>query len=464
MRRNLISSEATVTSHVELIGRDADCARIRHWATQGVCGSIVGVSNLGKSALLRRLCNPAAHDSQAGAFVYVDSNQMPERTARAFFTTTWHALTMALVARAHDAHVRAQAHQLYVDMVNAAHAMTVALRFDEGIALALENLPRPLVLCLDEFDEPYQHLEPQTFLNLRALKDRHGDALVYVTTTARELTRLTQTREQGEFYELVGPHVHYLNFWQAADTHRYCDYFAAREGVTFSTLDNEFIYAQTGGHPGLVKAVCYALSEVIRGTGARDAKAQRVIHQVVVQNLATDANTQTECQKIYHDLEEDERAALNQLHQAELNQVGEEPRLAQQGLQRKFIVRDTKDGLALFAPLFADYVRRQNVVRQTYPRGVYLNVDAGAVLVDGKAIETLSDLEYRLLLFLYGRFDQVCDKYAIVETVWGEEYIDKVDDARIEKLISRVRQKIEPDPAHPRYLISLRGRGYKLTR
>jgi DNA-binding response OmpR family regulator len=180
--------------------------------------------------------------------------------------------------------------------------------------------------------------------------------------------------------------------------------------------------------------------------------------------LATDANTQTECQKIYHDLEEDERAALNQLHQAELNQVGEEPRLAQQGLQRKFIVRDTKDGLALFAPLFADYVRRQNVVRQTYPRGVYLNVDAGAVLVDGKAIETLSDLEYRLLLFLYGRFDQVCDKYAIVETVWGEEYIDKVDDARIEKLISRVRQKIEPDPAHPRYLISLRGRGYKLTR
>jgi DNA-binding winged helix-turn-helix (wHTH) protein len=229
-------------------------------------------------------------------------------------------------------------------------------------------------------------------------------------------------------------------------------------------LDNEFIYAQTGGHPGLVKAVCYALSEVIRGTGARDAKAQRVIHQVVVQNLATDANTQTECQKIYHDLEEDERAALNQLHQAELNQVGEEPRLAQQGLQRKFIVRDTKDGLALFAPLFADYVRRQNVVRQTYPRGVYLNVDAGAVLVDGKAIETLSDLEYRLLLFLYGRFDQVCDKYAIVETVWGEEYIDKVDDARIEKLISRVRQKIEPDPAHPRYLISLRGRGYKLTR
>jgi hypothetical protein len=41
------------------------------------------------------------------------------------------------------------------------------------------------------------------------------------------------------------------------------------------------------------------------------------------------------------------------------------------------------------------------------------------------------------------------DKYQIVTHVWGESYIDEVDDARIEKLISRLRQKIEPDPLHP---------------
>jgi two-component system response regulator RegX3 len=37
-----------------------------------------------------------------------------------------------------------------------------------------------------------------------------------------------------------------------------------------------------------------------------------------------------------------------------------------------------------------------------------------------------------------------------------------VDDARIEKLVSRLRQKIEPDAANPKYLITMRGRGYKL--
>ena len=44
-----------------------------------------------------------------------------------------------------------------------------------------------------------------------------------------------------------------------------------------------------------------------------------------------------------------------------------------------------------------------------------------------------------------------------------QEYIDTVDDARIEKLISRLRSKIEPDPSNPQYLVTVRGRGYKLT-
>jgi len=47
--------------------------------------------------------------------------------------------------------------------------------------------------------------------------------------------------------------------------------------------------------------------------------------------------------------------------------------------------------------------------------------------------------------------------------VWGEEYIDEVDDARIDKLVSRLRQKIEPDPSESRYLTTIRGRGYKLS-
>jgi two-component system response regulator RegX3 len=50
-----------------------------------------------------------------------------------------------------------------------------------------------------------------------------------------------------------------------------------------------------------------------------------------------------------------------------------------------------------------------------------------------------------------------------VEAVWGEDYIDQVDDARIDKLLSRLRAKVEPDSGNPRYLITVRGRGYRLV-
>jgi DNA-binding response OmpR family regulator len=82
--------------------------------------------------------------------------------------------------------------------------------------------------------------------------------------------------------------------------------------------------------------------------------------------------------------------------------------------------------------------------------------------VDGRVVPILTDLEYRLMLLLYGQIDKICDKYRVVEAVWGEDYIDDVDDARIEKLVSRLRQKIEADPTNPRYLITVRGRGYRL--
>jgi DNA-binding response OmpR family regulator len=97
-----------------------------------------------------------------------------------------------------------------------------------------------------------------------------------------------------------------------------------------------------------------------------------------------------------------------------------------------------------------------------YPEGVWIDVDAGDVWVDGQPVPTLTELEYRLLQTLYGRRDKLCDKYLIVESVWGQEYIDTVDDSRIEKLISRLRTKIEPEPTQPRYLVTVRGRGYKL--
>ena len=430
-----------------LIGRNQDVEAIRRLAETGACVSLVGISNLGKSALMRQLTQSPSQ----GTFVYVDCNQMPERTGRALFVAIWHALS----ARLSTSELRAGAQHLYESMVAAPSNMTAALNFEAGLAFAFEHLATPLVFCLDDFDEAYRDLEPQTFLNLRAYKDQFGARLAYVTATERELARLPQSREQGEFLELVAPHTHMMHFLQLTESRAFCDFVAAREKVSFSDTDIEFIHANADGHPGLIQAVCYVLTQVA-GASKPGKQQERIIHQLVQQNLADDVNVQSECKKIWDDLDPEEHAALLNFDAADAASP------AQRRLRAKFIVRADAEDAKIFCRLFADFVRRVKITQAHKASGVY--IDGGDVWVDGNRIEALTDLEYRLLEFLYGKMDRVCDKYSIVENVWGQQFIDEVDDARIEKLVSRVRQKIEPDAAHPRYLVSLRGRGYKLTR
>ena len=117
----------------------------------------------------------------------------------------------------------------------------------------------------------------------------------------------------------------------------------------------------------------------------------------------------------------------------------------------------------IFSRSFDEFVGRQNVSRRPGGQALRVDPESGEVWVSGVKLPTLTNLEYRLLLLLYGKHGQDRDKYEVVEAVWGEDYIDDVDDARIEKLISRLRQKIEPDPANPKYLFTVRGRGYKLA-
>ena len=92
-----------------------------------------------------------------------------------------------------------------------------------------------------------------------------------------------------------------------------------------------------------------------------------------------------------------------------------------------------------------------------------LEVDAaaGVVRVNRRAIG-LSPKEFELVTFLYERRGQVCSKDDIGHAVWPE-YQEDVYDYQIENLMRRLRAKIEPDPAHPQLLLTLRGLGYKLV-
>ena len=102
---------------------------------------------------------------------------------------------------------------------------------------------------------------------------------------------------------------------------------------------------------------------------------------------------------------------------------------------------------------------RQGVI---YSDG-FLTVDITErkIIVNGKRIK-LTPREFRLFTLLVENAGRILTHKQLLEKVWGWEYTDDLDYVRI--YISHLRQKIEPDPSLPRYIITEPGVGYSFQK
>ncbi len=92
-----------------------------------------------------------------------------------------------------------------------------------------------------------------------------------------------------------------------------------------------------------------------------------------------------------------------------------------------------------------------------------LNIDFATrtVIVDGQPIK-ITPTEYNLLHYLVMNADTTLTHRALLEKVWGEEYVDSPEYLKV--YIQRLRNKLEADSSKPQLIISQRGIGYKFAR
>jgi hypothetical protein len=452
-----------------MILRHQDAAFIFDCIADGDCASIVGVSNIGKSYLLRSICHPAAFRAYLGkaadecALVYVDFNLMLNMTEQGFYERILRTILDEFSKLAGDeapglnrelAGILARA---YEGVVNPSNPFQIPLSFNESIIAICEGSARRLALLFDEFDEVFQGIDDRVYLNLRALRDRYQERLCYIVATGELLRDIRQSPQAAEFAELFARRTYYLPMLNESDTIRFIETYDTGEGgVAFSLEDVRFIAEQAGGHPGLLQATSYVVAQALKEEGPEQAR--RHAHRSIRARLDNDLSVRTESAKLWNGLTLEEQDALI----AFLN--GDRPPAeAKRQLQQKGILISQSGRETVFGQLFAGFAHRQGLVRSRQRKGVRIDVDAGTVWVDGERVPNLTDLEHRLLLLLYGRLDKIVSKYEIVEAVWGQDYIETVDDVRIDKLVSRLRAKLEPNPAKPTYLQTVRSRGYSLV-
>jgi two-component system response regulator RegX3 len=90
---------------------------------------------------------------------------------------------------------------------------------------------------------------------------------------------------------------------------------------------------------------------------------------------------------------------------------------------------------------------------------VRMDVERHVVTVDGSE-QRLPLKEFELLEMFLRNPGRVLTRGQLIDRVWGSDYVG--DTKTLDVHVKRLRAKLEPDPSDPKYLVTVRGLGYKL--
>ena len=125
---------------------------------------------------------------------------------------------------------------------------------------------------------------------------------------------------------------------------------------------------------------------------------------------------------------------------------------------------DMEELLARITSLIRRYTRlnatREPAAMLEY-KGLVIDLDTRSITTT-QGTFALPPKEFDLLLYCARHQGKILTKAQIYEAVWGEPYV--YDDGNIMAVISRLRKKLEQDPAHPVYLQTVKGIGYRFSK
>ncbi len=110
-------------------------------------------------------------------------------------------------------------------------------------------------------------------------------------------------------------------------------------------------------------------------------------------------------------------------------------------------------------------VLRRNAAEAAEPSSISLaagpvrmDVERHVVTVSGEGV-ALPLKEFELLELLLRNAGRVLTRGQLIDRVWGADYVG--DTKTLDVHVKRLRGKIEPEPSNPRYIVTVRGLGYK---
>jgi hypothetical protein len=255
---------------------------------------------------------------------------------------------------------------------------------------------------------------------------------------------------------------------------------AEKSGSHWHAPDTAFIRRVAGRHPELLRIACARMfEERLSSQPSSETKAEEEDYKFLTLRLVQDGSLI--CRRLWEGLANPElyglvvspRATKKEdspilsPYQSTLLDIAHE-RIASDTkilfeLEQRGLIERANEMWCIFSEVLRQFVLMQEEAIEQAKTGMPTAITSlSGTPTERDDEHSLTYREGKVYNYLKAHLGEVCDKTEIMQAVWAEDSMPS--NSALQKIIERIREKIEDDPDSPYKLIAVRGRGYMLRK
>ncbi len=397
---------------------------------------LVGMKRVGISNFLRffmyqdDVIKTYIGEGRKQLFVHVDLNDLIERNISAFWTLLLTRLVDSVQRSSLSESEKRHCRRLFVQSIQLKDQFFTV----DSVRKVLETLVagdlHPTLFFI-RFDRMENAVTPEFFSNLLGLGEAVGKKLSYVFTSYRPLPDLSPDVFL-KAHVSVFSHDMYLRPATMDDMRTILQTLELQYHVALDKKTQESLITLSGGY------VQYLQLGIIR---LREEKVLPESVERLFAVLSKDEQIVFQSEELFESLTKKEKEIL--LHIKQGNRVSPEERETGKYLWNTGIVQDEDGTSVFFSPLFDYYV--------------------GTLSMTSHNGNEFTKKEHLLYTYLKSHEGELCEREAIIQSVWSENKDFGVSDWAIDRLVARLRNKLKAHNS-PYQIVTVVTRGYKLVK
>ncbi len=393
---------------------------------------LVGMKRVGINNFIRYFLSQKSNLLTPEYIVFmIDLNNLIERDLFAFWRLTLKRIVDAIRCPPFSSFLKEKATRIFD---NSIQSNDIFLTFDatREIITLINQMGFSPILILNRFDRLKDVVTPEFFDNLISLRDASKYKMSFVFTGYRELKTLSpsvfQYAGSSGFSQIM-----YIKPAIYSDSSVVADAIKKRYSLDLSPEKNKKIIELAGGHIQYLRLCLLNLHEFFKQkTGLTDSFISRLKNDERITFLS---------EELWESLNDQEKEILKKIVAKKRLSSYEKQNLAY--VEKTGFIYKEKKRWRIFSPLFSDYIER--IIESK---------------TNGHGTE-FTKQEYKLYKYLASHENSICERDTIINEVWPESKEWGATDWSLDKLIARVRQKLQKQNSH-KQIITIRTRGYKL--